>query len=449
MTALQPGGEPERAALALSAFGAGVAPHQLCQALGDGQAEPGSAVLARGRRVGLLEILEEAGKVVRKYSVTAVFHFKAHEQIIAAVRFIAIFVQQFGANGDRPAVGEFDGVAGVVEQRLAQARRVAAQPERHRVAVDFDAQPLVARRLADDRGDAVEDRGKREVGAFQLQSIGLDLRQIEDVVDDRKQVAAGVVDLVEALDLFRRRAASAQQVVEADDGVDRRADFVAHVGQEAALGETRRLGLLARVRQFFGAADDQLFEMVAMAVELLADTLLFGDVVLDRDVVRDASVGLAQRRDDGELDILAAVLAPVDELALPRTAVHQRFPHGGVGFGGRTAGIEQARILSDQRFARVTGVVDESLVNVLDARCGVGDDDALRTLFEGLRELPQFVLVGHAPGLAREDLQRETDVRGHFDQQFLGVVVKCVELGRVEHEGADGFPVPDQGQGGG
>ena len=47
-------------------------------------------------------------------------------------------------------LGKFDGVAGVVEQCLAQARRVAAQPLRRRIAVDFNTQPFVARCLADD-----------------------------------------------------------------------------------------------------------------------------------------------------------------------------------------------------------------------------------------------------------------------------------------------------------
>jgi hypothetical protein len=44
-------------------------------------------------------------------------------------------------------------------------------------------------------------------------------------------------------------------------------------------------------------------------IEFLAEALLLGDVFLDRDIVADGAVGLAQRRDDGELDVFAAVLA--------------------------------------------------------------------------------------------------------------------------------------------
>ena len=37
-----------------------VAAHQLGQPLGDGKSKPGAAIFARGRRVGLLEGLEQA-----------------------------------------------------------------------------------------------------------------------------------------------------------------------------------------------------------------------------------------------------------------------------------------------------------------------------------------------------------------------------------------------------
>ena len=51
--------EPERAALAGLARHPDLAAHQLRQPLGDGKAEPGAAIFARGRGVGLLEGLEQ------------------------------------------------------------------------------------------------------------------------------------------------------------------------------------------------------------------------------------------------------------------------------------------------------------------------------------------------------------------------------------------------------
>ncbi len=72
---------------------------------------------------------------------------------------------------------------------------------------------------------------------LELELAGLDLRQVEDVVDHLQQVPRGVADLARARSRCSRVVrVAAQQVGQADDGVHRRADLVAHVGQEGALG---------------------------------------------------------------------------------------------------------------------------------------------------------------------------------------------------------------------
>ena len=237
VAALQAGGEPEGAAHPGRAVDADVAAHQLRQAAGDRQPEAGAAVLARGRGVGLLEGLEQPlpgsparcrCRCPRPRSAPAV---RRRRLPAAGPRSVT-----------RPVVGELDGVAGEVEQGLAQPRRVAAQPGRHRVAVDLDRQALGPRRSGDDGRDVVEDGREVEVGVLQSQLAGLDLGQVEDVVDDRQQVLARGVDLGQALGLLRRGAGALQQVGQADDGVHRRADLVAHVGQEGALGPVGGLG---------------------------------------------------------------------------------------------------------------------------------------------------------------------------------------------------------------
>ena len=117
---------------------------------------------------------------------------------------------------DRAAVGELDGVAGVVEQGLAQARRVAVQPGQIVVAVDLDGQPLPSGLIGDQRTDVVEHRRQREVGGFQFDAAGFDLRQVEDVVDDGQQVLRGGIDLVETVGLFAGRIIAPQQVGQAE-----------------------------------------------------------------------------------------------------------------------------------------------------------------------------------------------------------------------------------------
>ena len=66
-----------------------------------------------------------------------------------------------------------------------------------------------------------------------------------------EQVLPGIVDeagiFVAAPDIEQQRVFLLQHVGEADDGVERRAQFVAHGGEEAALGGVCALGLGAGV----------------------------------------------------------------------------------------------------------------------------------------------------------------------------------------------------------
>jgi hypothetical protein len=70
----------------------------------------------------------------------------------------------------------------------------------------------------------------------QLQAAGFDLRQIEQVIDQLEQRLSRVAEDLDMPPLFRRQRGFGQQLGNAEQRVHRRADFVAHVGQELALG---------------------------------------------------------------------------------------------------------------------------------------------------------------------------------------------------------------------
>ena len=92
--------------------------------------------------------------------------------------------------------------------------------------------------------------GKSKSLEVQLHAPGLDLRQVEDVVDQREQVPPRVQDVGEILRLLVVDLAEhllGQDFREADDGVERRAQLVRHVGQELALVLARHLELPALV----------------------------------------------------------------------------------------------------------------------------------------------------------------------------------------------------------
>ena len=84
-----------------------------------------------------------------------------------------------------------------------------------------------------------------------LHAPGLDLRQVEDVVDQGEQVPARAEHAVERLDvLLQRLRILPQHLGDADDGVERRAQLVAHVGEELRLVLTRLGKLPALVLDF-------------------------------------------------------------------------------------------------------------------------------------------------------------------------------------------------------
>ena len=83
----------------------------------------------------------------------------------------------------------------------------------------------------------------------QVDLAGFDLRQVEDVVDERQQVVAGGGDAARELDLLGRQIAVAivgQQLGEDQRAVERRAQLVRHVGEELSLVAVgaRELGAL-------------------------------------------------------------------------------------------------------------------------------------------------------------------------------------------------------------
>ena len=74
--------------------------------------------------------------------------------------------------------------------------------------------------------------GQGHVGQFQLHPAGFDLRQVEDVVDQRQQMATrleNVVDVAELLLVQLSEHLLVQDVGESDDGVQGSSKLVRHV----------------------------------------------------------------------------------------------------------------------------------------------------------------------------------------------------------------------------
>ena len=101
-----------------------------------------------------------------------------------------------------------------------------------------------------------------EGGAAELQSPGFDLGQVENVIDELEQMSTAIENVVRVLELAVVQVAKRlvhEYLGKADDGVQRRAQLVAHVGEELALGAIgcfrRVLGLLQGLLGLFAPRD--------------------------------------------------------------------------------------------------------------------------------------------------------------------------------------------------
>ena len=107
---------------------------------------------------------------------------------------------------------------------------------RSRWAIDDEAVAVLRRHRLDRLGHVLDHGHQRERFEVKLHPPGLDLGEVEDVVDQGEQVPARAEHAVERLEvLLQCLRILPQHLGDADDGVERRAQLVAHVGEELRL----------------------------------------------------------------------------------------------------------------------------------------------------------------------------------------------------------------------
>ena len=295
---------------------------------------------------------------------------------------------------DAAPLGEFRGVAGIVQQCLPESRFVAPNPRQALVQLDRHCQPL-GLRIGRDQGAHLFQQGTElQIDPLQHQAARFDLRQIQNVADDGHQVLGSRVDLGHMVALPAIERAALQQMRQPDDRVHRRADFVAHVRQKCTFRPIRGLCPRARLGQLHRPFLDETFQALAITGQLLLRQLALGDVLLDREIVRDAPIRLPDRGNDRCLDIGGTVLTPIRELAGPDASFGQGPPQRCMRLRRRLSGPQDPGILADDLLARVSGHTQERLVDVLDLRLQIGDHDALGTLLDGLGQFTELLFRG-------------------------------------------------------
>ncbi len=234
--------ERERAALAVDAGEADFAAQEHGQLAADGQAEAGAAVLARGAGVGLLEGLEDEPLLLRRDADAGVLDGEGDDLLgLAQHRVIDAPARRGKADTDVHMAlrRELDGVGEQVLEDLLQALRVADQGARQvGVEMHMERQVLVFGHVPEVAIDGVAQAGERDLLDLDGDGAGLDLREVENVVDQVEQVGAGGVDVAGEIDLLGQEVAAGvvgQLLAEDEDGVERRAQLVRHVGEELGL----------------------------------------------------------------------------------------------------------------------------------------------------------------------------------------------------------------------
>ena len=116
---------------------------------------------------------------------------------VAMLRFLA------DSEDDLAGVGELDRVAEQVDEDLADAAWVAAHPHGHlRIDHDRKLEILLVRLGRDQLRRLLDHDAEVEVDHLDVDLARLDLREVEDVVDDREQRLRGLADRLRILALL-------------------------------------------------------------------------------------------------------------------------------------------------------------------------------------------------------------------------------------------------------
>ncbi len=319
--------------------------------LGQSEAEPGSRREARIGIVGALEGSADAGEDLARHAEPGVEHGDAQ------------------AIGDGPDIerhaaaarGEFERVRQQVEQDLLD--RAAIGDEIAGLLGDHDAEIDAERLCAGahqprDLGDDLRRRDRLE-GEGLL--AGLDPGEVEHVVDEIEQMQPAGMDVA---DIFgeHRRADGADdlgpdKVGETDDRIERRAQLMAHIGEEGGFRAAGFLGPLLLQGEIFG--EQPVFRLAA--AELLLGSRVPRDLELQL-VVDRAQLGGAHRHPMLELARLGLQLA-AQLLGLERDAGGMRQLAADDGDRDRGVGVPADAVIAEPGLAETAEAEERRAVH--------------------------------------------------------------------------------------
>ena len=244
--------EPERGALTRLALHPHPSLQSLGEAVADREAQAGAAIQPAGRGVRLAERAEQAIHTIGGDADAGIAHGETEVHELASRELRRRRETGLDQDEDLSLGGELDRVVQEIDQDLAQPRGVALDHGRHGgIDLAADLQPL-AHRLGSQQIDRLlHASAEGERRRFDDQLAGLDFREIQNVVQQSEQRLAAAADRAHVFALLGGQPGAGEDAGHANDGVHRRADLMAHVGQELALEPVGALRLfLGRARLF-------------------------------------------------------------------------------------------------------------------------------------------------------------------------------------------------------
>src|SRR5438093_7052503 len=213
---------------------------QLHEPLRQRETESGSFSRTLRLAAGLLELFEYAALILRRNPDAGVLH-----------RDDDVAVRADGGHVDATAVRrELHCVGEQVEQDLLHLSWVGFDQIDARRNLEPQRDRMPHRAFPHHRDAVLQRLDQRERVDVELHPACLDLRQIEDVVDEAEQVAAGAEHVVQVFGLLWvewPKHLLEEHLREPDDGVEWCPELVGHGRQELALVAARDLELLALV----------------------------------------------------------------------------------------------------------------------------------------------------------------------------------------------------------
>ena len=226
-----------------------VAAEQLAEPPGNRQAEAGAAVFLGRGRIGLVNAWNSRPSCSSVMPMPVSETAKRTIGRSASKRSATRVSRPFSVNL-LPLLRMLSRLCLSLVRSVRMLPRFVGGPEFERIAV------LLGQRN-DERPHLFEQRHDFDVFEKNVHLAGFDFRQIENVVDQAEQVTAGAFDLLEIADeivLSEIGGVFLEDFAVADDGVERRAQLMAHIGEELRFVLARDLELAGACPRSRGTA---------------------------------------------------------------------------------------------------------------------------------------------------------------------------------------------------